>query len=103
MQAAILDYACEHSVKEVGHAGLIHAQDLVLQIEEVMELTGAKDIHHADRELDHLHSLDLIHGGLDSYAPLAHLTPTALALHLYVRAKGFNGSPVEFFGLLEDE
>ena len=58
-----------------------------------------------DRELDHLRTLGLIHVGFESGSsgdPVADIQPTALALHLYVRAKGSQENPVDFFGLRPD-
>jgi hypothetical protein len=63
-------------------------------------MTGCVDIQRIDRELDHLRALGQF-GFLSGFAaqPFADVRPTALALHLYVRAQGSLQSPVEYFGV----
>jgi hypothetical protein len=101
MQAKILKYACEHSEKVFWPNGLMTSDFLKATKEELFELTGEKDIQRLDRELDHLCALKLLDGG---FHPMgmdlnAGLTPTALALQMYVRCQGERGSPVEYFRL----
>lgn len=76
-------------------------QGLYVDFFMLQSVAGTEDIHRIDRELDHLRGLGLIHGGIESYSDVltVDITPTALALNLYVRCQGFHGSPVEFFGL----
>ena len=68
---------------------------------ELIELTNVKDIHRLDRELDHLRSLNLIENDsgfdADDESLAANISPTALALNLYVKSQGFNDAPVNFW------
>jgi hypothetical protein len=98
LQARILKYSCETARKTATPSGLIYAGSFAMSLNELCEMAQEKDIHRLDRELDHLHALKLIEGGLplfhERYVPL---TPTSLALHMYVRCCGSRLSPTEFF------
>ena len=105
MQAAILRVACEAADKFVFPTGLIGAGPLLRSAAELREITKCSDVQRIDRELDHLRTLGLIQVGFESGRsgdPVADIQPTALALHLYVRAKGSQENPVDFFGLRPD-
>ncbi|TFH75212.1 hypothetical protein E3V39_03550 [Gammaproteobacteria bacterium LSUCC0112] len=99
-QAKIINYSCENAFKMVTAAGWIQANHLSVELDEIVNLSGVEDIQRLDRELDHLRSLGLLHGGFSPYHTSADLTPTPLGLQMYVRCKGYIGSPVEYFGLL---
>jgi len=103
-QAKVLNHACNAAPKKVQENGLIWADDLFCSAAKVRELTGVEDIQRLDRELDHLRVLGLIEGGIQLHASLTaegaiELTPTPLALHMYVRCQGSRESPVAFFAL----
>jgi hypothetical protein len=106
VRAGILKTACEAAPKTVQPNGLIGAEALHRTAEELIALTGCADVQRIDRELDHLRVLGLIqfgfHAGFAKEA-LADIRPTALALHLYVRAQGSLQSPIEYFGLAADD
>ncbi|HJT78391.1 MAG TPA: hypothetical protein VJ739_14405 [Gemmataceae bacterium] len=100
LQARVLKYACEEAQKVVAPGGLIFANRLVAALDRLWEVAGERDIQRLDMDLDHLRSLGLIEGGLDTYNPkVVILTPTALALHMYVRCQGSRLSPADFFKL----
>lgn len=102
-EARIIKYACETARKVVYKTGLVVSHSLDLHCDELLKLTGIKDFHRLDRELDHLRSLELIggagHGGFIAGASelIADIQPTALALNLYVRSQGFSISTAEFW------
>ncbi len=104
IQACILRFACEHS-RKFAAKGLILACPMRVSVAKLIELTGERDIQRLDRELDHLRATALlgIKGGFDPADPVlqADLTPTALALHMYVRCQGVRTSPVDYFGVDE--
>lgn len=73
-------------------------------MEELVRVSGVADIHRLDRELDHLRALGMIDGGFAflefaSAVDTVNVTPTALALHMYVRCQGVRLTPGEFFGV----
>jgi hypothetical protein len=78
----------------------------MVSLDQLQTITGCNDFHRLDRELDQLRSLSLIgfelgSGGFSQDSTDPDITPTGLALQMYVRCKGFIGAPNEFFGLLK--
>jgi len=104
-EAAILNYGCVRCNKGVTRAGWLQVREQVtVELDELQRITSVYDVQRLDREMDHLRELGLI-GGLQSggFMPestFADITPTPLALQMYVRCQGYRGSPVEYFGLL---
>lgn len=106
-EARILRYACENTRKIIYENGLIVGSKLKIELNILMEITGVKEVHRLDRELDHLRSLELIArgsifgnvGGFDASDPQlsANITPTALALSLYTRIQGHNSDPIHYW------
>lgn len=113
-QVKILDYACQHSNKIIIDADVLSCNTFNANHDTITEISQVKDKHRIHRELAHLRALGLIvdgevregwHQPDKSSSPNAKpvyyidvsLTPSDLAFHLYVRSKGFNGSPIEFF------
>lgn len=106
-QASVLNYACERSAKKVSGAGWIFpAYALTIELNDLIKITKVSDVHRLDRELDHLRSLGLIGGahvgGFRIDSTLADITPTPFALQMHVRCQGYKGSPVEYYGV-EDQ
>ncbi len=102
-QAQILKYACEKSLKLCHSNGLITASHLSLKLNELIEITGVREIHRLDRELDHLRVHGLIgssfSGGFKASSENldSDVTPTYLALSLFVRSHGSNDSPLHYW------
>ncbi len=99
-QAKILKYICENSIKAIYDNGLMISEKLILEVEKLKEISGIHDLHRLDRELDYLVHLNLIgqdifngSGGIKISDFTANVTPTTLALNLYVRCHGYNGDP----------
>ncbi len=104
LEAKILNHICENSKKKITKRGLIFPQQLIIPVQELQKISGVNDIHRLDRELDHLRSMELVVMGFDMQGKddNVDVTPTALAVNLYVRCQGAVISPVEYFGLTED-
>ena len=105
-EARIINYGCEASEKMITEAGWLSAEELQIELDPLVKLTGVLDFHRLDRELDHLRSLELIGGGLGGggfhqRSRTADITPSSLALQMYARCCGHVGSPVEFYNLDE--
>lgn len=96
-QVRLISYICTTCKTYKSPAGWIYSDDLHINQDKVVEITGIADLHQLDRELDHLRSLGLINGGFDIHSPQADVTPTSLCLQLYVRSQGYVGSPIEYF------
>ena len=99
LQVKILNFACNNAKKYASIAGWIGAEELTLTIEKLQEVSQIEDFHRLDRELDHLRALDLLDdGGFDPNSTDAIITPTPLALHLFVRCQGSFEDPIKYFG-----
>jgi len=88
----------------VSGGGWPYSDELVIGLDKLAELMQISDIHRIDRELDQLRSLELIgsHIGGGGFSPdscEAHVGPSGLAMHLYVRCQGYIGSPIEYFDI----
>ena len=100
LQARVINYSCENPKIHITPAGWISAEEMLsVELKVIEEITECSDFHRLDRELDHLRSLELIQGGFDTHSTNADITPSALALQLYVRSQGYIGSPIDYFGL----
>ena len=99
-EARILKYSCESARKILHLNGLIVGEMLHVDCKTLIEISGIKEIHRLDRELDHLRSLELIGAGIgaggfmaDDINLIADISPTALALNLFVKSHGHNTNP----------
>ncbi|WP_437793036.1 Abi-alpha family protein [Sorangium sp. So ce693] len=107
-QARILQHACTKAPKQLSPNGLILAEEFTVNLKTLQEISGIDDIHQLDHELDHLREIGLLNalnGGFpaESIDLNAGLTPTSLALNMYVRCRGARQSPIEFFALKENK
>ena len=104
LEVTILSFAVERARKRATPDGLILASPVEhVPVREVLDLLGLRDLQRLDRELDHLRELGLIGfggaGGIDVFSGSADLTPTPLALHLYVRGQGSKLSPAAYWNV----
>ena len=107
LEVSILRFAVEKASKDVTPHGLILSGPLTgIPVDELPKLFGVKDLQRIDRELDHLRELGLIGwsggiegGGISAHTGMTNLTPSSLALHLYVRAQGSKLSPADYWNL----
>jgi hypothetical protein len=99
LEARVLNFACDRVEKHVDVSGLAYPVRLVVPYAELCQIAQENDIQRLDRELDHLRALMLLEGGLAMHAAENHvfLTPTSLALHMYIRCSGSRATPAEFF------
>ena len=102
LEVEILRFMVEQAPKHTSPRGFILSEELIVSIDKLPELFRIQDLQRLDRELDHLRELGLIHHGggiqLDD-GNSADLTPSSLALHLYVRAQGSRLSPTTYWNL----
>ena len=103
LEVKMLRFAVEKAPKGVSSEGLIVPQEMRVPIDELRKLFGIHDLERIDRELDHLVALGLLGfvtpGGIPIGSGVAILTPSPLALHLYVRAQGSRLSPASYWNL----
>lgn len=103
LQVRVLRFAVENATKLISESGWPCAKKITCPLQDLKTICQTEDIFRIDRELDHLRSLELIGDGMNGGFYLnsedADITPSALALHLYVRGEGFNGTPIEYWNL----
>lgn len=99
VEAQILKFSCINAQKVLYKNGLLSSTDLMVDCNQLIQLTGVTDIHRLDRELDHMRSLELITTGfsLESEDLIADITPTTIALNLYASCQGSNENVVNFW------
>ena len=100
-QAKIVTHICSTAKTFKSKSGFIACDPIYLEADALIEISGITDIHQLDRELDHLRGLELIHEGFSPNHLRADVTPHALCLQLFVRAQGYVGSPIDYFGAEE--
>lgn len=100
-EAKVLAHICEFQEKVVSDGPWVVCKESLYTLPQLEAITSLKDMHRIDRELDHLRALQLINGGFFPTEAVAHIEPTPLALQMYVRCQGYNGSPKEFFNRLK--
>lgn len=100
-QVRIIDHICKNVKTYKGSTGLILCERFEMSVDELLRVSGIKEIHQLDRELDHLRGLELIYEGLTHDNFKANVTPHSLCLQFYVRTQGYVGSPIDFFGAVE--
>lgn len=108
VEAKIIDYACRNCNKYIYPNQLIIAEDISVPFKTLVEITETDDRYRLDSELDHMRSIELlIQGG--SFASgggfaasdnslEANITPSSLALNLYLKTHSIGISPKVFWG-----
>lgn len=100
-QAKLLNYSIKNCKKILFQNGLVIPDKFYMHCDDIKKLTGLKDIHRIDRELDYLRTLGLIdeqEGGFSTGNELmANMTPSYLALSLFVKSQGSSLNPDEFW------
>jgi hypothetical protein len=103
VQARILFMACREVDKFVSPTGLPWCGNIEASLAAVEEIAGITDIQQLDRDLDdlrHLGLLDPMSGGFipeDAPQVRANLSPSLIALNLYVRCQGSRKSVGVYF------
>jgi hypothetical protein len=99
--------ACSKATKIFATNGAVSAQPLMRTADEMIHLTGTKDLSKIDRNILQLSILGLLEprekAKYFSFAQTANLTPTALGLELYARCQGHRGAPFEYYAARENK
>lgn len=109
VEAKIIDYACRNCNKYIYPNQLIIADEISVPFDTLVEISGTDDIYRLDSELDHMRSLELLLQG-GSFAGIgggftatdnsleANITPSSLALNLFLKTHSLGISPKVFWG-----
>ncbi len=94
---------------EVDKNDFIFAEHIDLELEQIHKIIGAGDLHKIDTEFDNMASSELLNGGallghargfaFGDHELKAQLEPSPFAIALYVKSKGFKGTPKEYYNL----
>jgi hypothetical protein len=91
----IFRYACVRATNIISIAGQLSLEPVVCTREEIMEITGSRELLGIERDIQHLRELGLLEETAKS-APSsdhyeANITPSSVGVHLYARCKGLPG------------
>jgi len=99
--------ACSKAPKVFATNGAVSASPFMCTADEMIHLTGTKDLSKIDRNILQLSILGLLEAREKakyfSFAQTANLTPTSLGLELYARCQGHRGAPFEFYATQKDK
>lgn len=104
LQVRVIKFSVENANKFISGGGWPYADQVNCPLLKLKAICQSDDIFRIDRELDYLRSIELIGngvggGGFSPDGDTADITPSPLALHLYVRGEGFLGSPIDYWKL----
>ncbi|MFD0717275.1 Abi-alpha family protein [Paenibacillus sp. GCM10027626] len=89
VQVKIINYSCLNAQSTSLFEPL---DEILVNLEDLTEITGVKDRYRLDRELDHLRSIGFfaIDGGFftEKTVLTANITPTSLCLHFFMQCNG---------------
>ena len=99
--------ACSKAPKVFATNGAVSANPFMCTADEMIHLTGTKDLSKIDRNILQLSILGLLEprekAKYFSFGQIANLTPTALGLELYARCQGHRGAPFEFYAAKQNQ
>jgi hypothetical protein len=93
--------ACTRTTKFVSGVGRISSRPFACTTEEIMKITGSRDLIRIERDLAHLADLGLLEERVKSRFFMAvdeaSITPTPMGLQLYARCRGHRGPSQDFY------
>ena len=108
-QAKLLNFICENCQMKIDKNGFISSEHIDLELEKIYEIIGVQDLHKIDTEFDNMSNAQLLNGGnfvghargftFGDDELKAQLEPSPFAISLYIKSKGFKGTPKEFYKL----
>jgi hypothetical protein len=94
---------CTLSTKYLNESGAVAARRLTSTTDEILKLSGTRDLLRMGRSLEHLSELGLLEERFKTslFIPVdgINITPTILGLKLFARCMGHRGSPESFYGI----
>lgn len=96
-QAKLIEYICPLAQPKKTPGGWVIAEELEIDPDDLIKISGIPDRHQLDAELDFLSSIDLIQGGFYPESYLAKIIVRPLCLQLYARCQGYAGSIDDYY------
>ena len=91
----IFRYACLRAVNIISIAGPLAAEPVICTREEIMEITGSRELLRIERDIQHLRELGVLEEAPELPPSSGHyeanITPTSLGVQLFARCKGLPG------------
>ncbi len=99
----ILTAACTKASKYMSSMERLSSRPIILTAQEMMHITGTRDMIRIHRDLEYLVDLGLVTMSVKnaSFSPLEgiELAPTSLGLQLFARCHGHRGATEDFYGV----
>lgn len=90
----ILRYSCLRATNILSIAGPFALASVICTREEIMEITGSRELLRIERDIQHLRDLGVLDENSNSASSSSHyeanITPTRVGIDLYTRCKGFS-------------
>jgi hypothetical protein len=99
----LMTAACTKATKYMSSMERLSSRPIILSAQEMMHITGTRDLIRIHRDLEYLVDLGLLTTSVKSasFSPLegTELTPTSLGLQLFARCHGHRGAAEDFYGV----
>lgn len=99
----LMTAACTKATKYMSSMERLSSRPITLSAQEMMQITGTRDMIRIHRDLEYLVDLGLVTTAAKtaSFSPLdgTQITPTSLGLQLFARCHGHRGAAEDFYGV----
>lgn len=104
LQTKIINHSVETCQKFQANSKFVLAKTETMSAAEALDVFSCGDLHTLDYQMDYLREIGLFDspGGFMVNTGEVFLSPTPLAVSLYVRCQGFVGAPNQYFNNLHD-
>jgi hypothetical protein len=90
----IFRFACLRATNILSIARPFSSPPVICTREEIMEITGSRELLRIERDIQHLRDLGVLEDNAKSAQSSGHyeanITPSSVGIHLYARCKGFS-------------
>lgn len=101
MHILIFTAACSRATKVQSSLGRVSSKNIACTTEEIMQLTGWRDLIRIERDIEHLYDLGLLQKRVKSSffvsSDDAKISPSSLGLQMFARCSGYRGEAQNFY------
>jgi hypothetical protein len=101
MHILIFTAACSRATKAQSSLGRIASKNIGCTTQEIMQLTGWRDLIRIERDIEHLYDLGLLQKRVKSAFFVsnddARISPSSLGLQMFARCSGYRGDAHSFY------